>query len=229
MKSFLVGYAALLAVLMGSTLADGGVITGVTAYGWPNGRTSDHFPSLAADGDINTFTWTTAPFNTQPGYLGLDFAQAMLVDRIRLFKDEDGGGGSDAPSIKDLDIFYTSDSTAISLPNRQFVHVTSLTNGFGGTELMTAASVNANGTVDGDIHSSDTNGWASLSFDPIVATGIAIRFYYHKSDTDLYQHYMVDEFQAYGVVVPEPSTIALVTSCSISLLGYVWRRKRAAA
>jgi hypothetical protein len=195
--------------LTANPTARGGLITDTTAYGWPNGRIGDGSPSFAADGYLNTYTWTTAPFNTTPGHLGLDFKQTMCVDRIRLFKDEYGGGGTDTPNIKDLDILYTSDSTATPLTERQFVHVTSLTNGFGGNEYMNAARVNANGTVDGDIHS-DTDGWASLSFDPVVATGIAIRFYYHHSDSDLYQHYMVYEFQAYGQPVPEPSSLVLL-------------------
>jgi hypothetical protein len=199
----------LLFALTADLTARGELITETTAYGWPNGRTSDCVPSLAVDGDPNTFTWTTASHNTEPGYLGLDFAQAMRVDRVRLLKDKFGGGGSDAPSIKDLDILYTSDPTTIPLKDRQFLHVTSLTRGFGGAELMNAASVNADGTVDGDIHSL-TDGWASLSFDPVFATGIAIRFYYHHSDTDLYQHYMVYEFQAYGQPVPEPSSLVFL-------------------
>jgi hypothetical protein len=228
MKSFVIGCAALLAVLMVSALADGELITGVTAYGWPNGRTSSDVPSSAVDGRLDTFTWTTESGNTTPGHLGLDFAKAMWVDRIRLYKDEDGGGGADAPSIKDLDILYTSDSTATPLTERQFFHVTSLTNGFGGVERMNAGSVKPNGTVDGDIHSSDLDGWASLSFDPVVATGVAIRFDYHHSDTDKYQHYMVYEFQAYGNAIPEPSTIALGIGGAVSLLGYVWRRRAAA-
>jgi hypothetical protein len=200
----------LLFALTATPTARGELITETAAYGWPNGRTSDYVPSLAVDGNLDTYTWTTEAFNTDPGYLGLDFAQTMRVDHIRLLKDEYGGGASNAPCIKDLDILFTTSSTAIPLPDRVFSHVTSLTNGFGGAELMNAASVNANGTVDGDIHSSDTDGWASLSFDPIVATGIAIRFYYHHSDTDWYQHYLVYEFQAYGQPVPEPSSLALL-------------------
>lgn len=213
----------LLLALSTASAAKGELISGTSAYGWPNGRTSSNVPSCAVDGDLGTFTYTTESHNTQPGYLGIDLPQPMRVDRIRLYKDEYGGGGSDAPSIKNLDILYTSDTTTISLPNRQFYHVSSLTNGFGAAEQMNAASVNPNGTVVGDVHSSDVDGWASLSFSPVVATGIAIRFDYPGT----YQHYLVYEFQVYGQAVPEPSCFALL---GFGVLGWLsWRRRSAIA
>ena len=197
-------------------------ISGTSAYGWPNERTSNQPPLLAVDGDISTFTWTTEAFNTQPGNLGLDFGHSVSVNRIRLYKDNDGGGvgGTNAPNIKDLDIYYTTDSTGIPLKDRTFTHVSNMVNGYLGTELMVAANVNANGTVLGDVHSSSVDGWASLSFDPVVATGVAIGFYYPGT----YQHYKVYEFEAY--TVPEPSTFALLGTCAISLI-FVWRRRKA--
>jgi hypothetical protein len=61
---------------------------------------------------------------------------------------------------------------------------------------MTAASVNANGTVSADNHNSLLNGWASLTFDAVTATGLRVGF---SNATPLQQnHYRVYEFEVYG-------------------------------
>lgn len=220
--------AAVVVVLTAaSTNADSVRISGASAFGWPNERASDNIPSLAVDGDIGTFTWTTKAYNTETGHLGLDFGREVSVNRIRLYKDNDGGGApSNAPTTKNLEILFTTNSTAIPLAGRTFAHVTNLTNGFQGTEAMHATSVNADGTVLGDVHSA-TDGWASLSFTPVVATGVAISFYYPVSGQPVvYQHYKVYEFEAYMNSVPEPSALLLLGIGAISLLA--WRRRRTA-
>jgi hypothetical protein len=192
--------------------AAGDLITGTIAHGWPNERTSSNPPSLAADGDLATFTWTTESFTTQAGYLGLDFGRSVSVDRLRLFKDNWGGGG---PNIKNLDILLTTDSTTIPLASRSFVHVSNLTNGFYGTELLHATSVNSDGTVVGDIQSL-TDGWASLSFDSAAATGVAIRFFYPGGS---FQHYKVHEFQAFSPSSPVPEIDAAGLGSALALVG----------
>ncbi len=71
-----------------------------------------------------------------------------------------------------------------------------MTNGFQGSELLVATSVNSNGTVSADNHDSIKSGWASLSFTAVNATGIRIGF---SNVTTLAQnHYRVYEFEAYG-------------------------------
>lgn len=65
----------------------------VAAYGWPNERLSNHVPAHAVDGSLSTYTWTTEAFNTQVGYLGLDFGRMAEVCRIRLWKDPSCGDG----------------------------------------------------------------------------------------------------------------------------------------
>jgi hypothetical protein len=173
-------------------------ITSVAAHAWPNERPAEQGnpPPLAVDGDISTFTWSTAAFNTiNPPYLGLYFDAAHEVQRIRLWKDEHGGGGS---NFKDLVIQYTTDATP-SLETGTWQNVTGLMNGFQGSELLSAGAVNTDGTVVHDVHNSLQSGWASLSFDPVMATGVRIGF----SGTS-FLHYRVYELQAWG-----PEVVAL--------------------
>lgn len=203
-------------------------ITITDVEGFPNGRTyPSDLPPNAIDGDITTWTWTTNPNNISiPSYLAIGFGSTE-VDRIRLWKSPAGGGGNNS---KDLVIQYTTD-VAMPLDSRTYFTVTSLTNGFNGTELWNATSVNGNGTVTGDVHNSGGDpwwglpgdGWASLTFDPIVATGIRIGFS-NPAPIVSYctgafanqacNHYRVAEFEAYGgqqsSTVPEPGTLSLI-------------------
>jgi len=165
------------------------------AAAWPNGRTADSVPASAIDGSLTTFTWTTGSSNNvNPSYLGLGFASAATINRIRLYKDNDSGGSG--PVAKNLSIEYTTDSPSIPLSQRNWILVTGLANGFQGAELMVAASVSATGAVSGDNHNSALSGWASLTFNPVNATGVRIGF---SNATALsINHYRVYEFEVYG-------------------------------
>jgi hypothetical protein len=164
-------------------------ITGVQAF--PNGRTTNDLPANAIDGNTGTFTWTTNAYNTSaPSYLAIAFA-GTTVNRIRLWKSPDGGGGE---SYKNLVIEYTT-GTAADLSARTWTQVSGLRNGFEGQELMRVESVNAYGYVTGDRHDSvNGDGWASLTFDPVQATGLRIGF----SSPGLV-HYRVGELQAFAM------------------------------
>ena len=174
--------------------------------GFPNGRTSNDPPSNAIDGNPGTFTWTTEVSNTAaPSYLAVAFTpnHSTPVNRIRLVKDNNGGGGQ---NVKDLQIEYTSDEGP--LENRRWQPVFSMVNGFQGTELLNATTVNGNGTVLGDVHT----GSASLTFDQVVATGLRIGFRNPSSagtcssnPAGPCNHYRVAEFEAhYDTVAPVP-------------------------
>ncbi|MCX6624519.1 MAG: choice-of-anchor D domain-containing protein, partial [Acidobacteria bacterium] len=165
------------------------------AAGWPNGRVSNQLPSLAIDGSTGTYTWTTESFNSaSPSYLGVSLGASASVSRLRIYKDNDAGG----PGLiaKNLTIEYTTSSPSVALASRTWTPVSGLTNGFNGTELMTATSVNSNGTVTADNHVSQTSGWASLSFTPVNATGIRIGF--SNATPISVNHYRVYEVQLYG-------------------------------
>jgi len=192
--------------------------------GFPNGRTLNDLPPNAIDGNVNTFTWTTNPNNTaSPSHLAIGFASSA-VDRIRLWKSADGGGGNNS---KNLTIQYTTDSGP--LPGRTWTTVTNLTNGYMGTELLHATSVNSNGTVTEDVHESAAgDGWASLTFDTVTATGIRISF---SNPNPLFSfcngltanqtcnHYRVGEFEAYFDGPPPDTTPPSITSDVIGTVG----------
>lgn len=173
-------------------------ITGV-----PN-RTADNVPANAIDGNTSTFTWTTPSGNvTQPSYLEAGLASIATVSRIRLFKDNDSGGGG--PLAKNLTIDYTATDASVPLANRTWIPVTGLANGFNGTELMTATAL-ANGAVIGDNHNSLVSGWASLTFAPVNATGIRIGFSNPAGSNYPNVHYRVYELELYGAGGSSPAS-----------------------
>ena len=165
--------------------------------------------SYAFDGDINTNTYTTPSGNTQdPSYLEFGF-DSSEVDRIRLWKDDYCG-----PS--NLTIQYTTDTDPY-LPNRSWQNVTGLQNGFQGAEYLRTfdsgsgrvpATVDPSGTVTADDHYSEdpiNDGWASLVFDPVNATGMRIAFSHSGCGGPI--HYHVFELQVYDVTDSTPPDV----------------------
>lgn len=189
-----------------ASIAWADAVTLTSVKGWPNERTSNDPPPNAIDGNTNTFTWTTESFaSASPSYLGVGF-NSTGVGRIRLWKTPEGGGG---PNIKNLVIQYTNDSSATALDLRAWSNVSGLASGHLATELLNASAVNANGTVTGDVHNSPgPDGWGSLTFAPVQATGIRIAFS-NPSGTGLI-HYRVGEFEVHSAEVPEPSALAFL-------------------
>lgn len=161
-------------------------ITLTDSVGIPDVGTSAN----ARDGNLTTDTYTTPSFNSAfPSYLAFGFSSTS-VNRIRLYKDDYVGPHS-------LSIQYTTDTG--SLDSRTWTNVSGLQNGYEGTELLNATSVNSNGTVTGDSHNSGASGWASLRFDTVEATGIQIAF---SGDVPCCNHYHVFEFEAHYVTNP---------------------------
>ena len=99
---------------------------------------------------------------------------------------------------KNLVIQYTTD--LIPLTSRSWNNVSNLVNGYYGIELLDATAVNPDGTVIEDLHDSihEDDGWASLSFDPVQATGIRISFSKTPGTTYPYIHYKVYEIEAHA-------------------------------
>ena len=166
---------------------------------WPNERTSDNQPGLAIDNDIGTYTWATAAFNQGVNHLGIGFGAATDVHGLRMWKDDNGGGGA---NYKNLLILWTDSATSVPLTERNWQPAPNLVNGINGSELMVADSVNLNGSVVNDVHDSvnSGHGWASLSFDPVAATGLAVQF-----SGSSFNHYKVHEIRA----IPEPGGLSL--------------------
>jgi len=64
-------------------------------------------------------------------------------------------------------------------------------------DVNNGGSVNSDGTVFLDIHDSPNgDGWASLVFDPVMATAVRITF--ANPDFVTFNHYKVYEFEAYS-------------------------------
>jgi hypothetical protein len=190
-----------------------GKIDGALAYAWPNGRTVGNNPSEAVDGDLSTYTWTTNPFtNDQTNYLGLAFPQACDVNMIRWWRDRNCGSGGQPgwECAKNLVVQYTIDSGPME--NRAWLNVTQMSNSV--LEPVSAESVNLDGTIELEFHDSSTEGWASVVFARVVATGMRIGF----SRTEVPQfyennHYKVHEIEAYNdIVAVEAASWTLIKS-----------------
>jgi hypothetical protein len=151
--------------------------------------------ALAFDGNLGTETYTT-PSNTldDPAYLQFGF-DSTPVNRLRLYKDNYVGP-------HDLTIQYTTDTGPLT--GRSWTNVSGLANGFGGTELLNATSVGAGGTVAADVHDSFAgDGWGSLTFDTVVATGLRIAF---NQGHPCCNHYHVFELEVHHVDDDAPTT-----------------------
>lgn len=187
-------------------------LSGMTARAFPSEHATNP-PNLCTDNNVATFTWSTASNNfTKPSYLGLLFPSAVTLDGIRLWKDNDGGGGANS---KDLVIQYTIDSMPV-LGSGTWQNVSSLSNGYLGTELMVAVSVNSDGTIQGDTHDSvnDGHGWATLRFSRIQATGIRIGFSVPDNSAN---HYKVHEFLAFRAdYLSDCNANGALDSCDLS-------------
>ncbi len=185
----------------------------LTARAWPNERPVEQGgePALALDGDISTFTWATAEGNTvKPSYLGVLLDQARPVVGVRIYKDRNDGANFE--NSRDLVIQYTTDATP-DLETGTWQNVANLTNGWpGGVEQM-SANVNADGTVTGDWHHSVLDGFATLRFDQVNATGVRIGF----TSTSAQNYYHVAEFQLLKPL--NDLTVFASASTTINLFG----------
>jgi hypothetical protein len=192
----------LVAALAVVNAGEGSALTAVTvtdSIGEPNNRTSTDPTPNAFDGTTATFTWTTESGNlTNPSYLEAGFA-STTINRIRIFKDPSYGP-------HDLVIQTTTDTGALTA--RTWTNVSGLTNGFGGSELLTATSVSSSGTVAGDNHDSNTSGFASLTFNPVTATGLRIGFSTLGGSNN---HYHVNELEIYPAPATGVRSITVVT------------------
>ncbi len=171
-----------------------------------NGTLNNRVPAdklNAIDGDTNTVSFLTNAFEANPNTVALDFGSLLAMSRLRVAKrgDSDGTAGG-APGLApidnmDLTILFSTDTGP--LESRTYQPVTGLTNGFQGTELINADTVNSsNGTVDNDHHDFATSGFYSLTFDPVAATAFAIRFARDAGDSAAFTHYSSFEIEVYN-------------------------------
>jgi alpha-L-fucosidase len=150
--------------------------------------------SLLLDDDLNTVACLTRSGTTNKHgqqCLGFDLNVPAEVTRLRINKEIYHGGGLD------IWVYYTTDTDA-DLHRRNWKPVTGLTNGYLGTELITLgypeASVSGN-KIEGDLH----DGWFSVTFDPVYATGVAMGFMGNATIGIEYLHPLIREAELYGV------------------------------
>lgn len=174
-------FAAALLVAISAPAATGTKITIASSVGAPDrGDTAN-----AIDGSTATETYTTPSYaQVRPSYLAFGF-DSTQVNQIRLYKDNYVGP-------HDLAIQYTTDTGPLTL--RTWTNVSGMVNGVLGAELFNATSTGPGGTVTGDNHISSVDGWASLAFDTVTATGLRISF---TNTNPCCNHYHVFEFEAW--------------------------------
>ena len=160
----------------------------------------------AIDGNVNTWSFLTPAFTTGPHLAAFDLESLQSIERIRVAKQGDtdqAGSGSGTPGLAPIDsmnlqILFTTDTGPLN--QRNYRPVSGLTNGFAGTERIEAAGIDPeNATVDRDVHNFATDGWYSLTFDTVEATGLAILFSRDSGDTAAWTHYPINEIQARGL------------------------------
>jgi hypothetical protein len=173
-------------------------------------------------GNLNTATYlnssdsgtTGGPSGLAPQIAAIDFGIPIPVDHLRVAKRANIDGVGSAAEHMDLQILYTTDTGPLN--TRNYAPVTGLANGYLGTELITAAAVNSNGTVTQDIHDYATSGYYSLTFDRVNATALAIQYSRDALDSpNMGTYYYVWDIQAHNSLLTfVPSSLAISRSGS---------------
>ncbi len=161
-----------------------------TANSWGSPYTA------SVDGDIATGSYLTYSGNELEAIAALDLTTPGRLTHFKVSKfsaDTDANGGTDRMR---LEILYTTDMSPLN--QRVYRRVTGMQNGVGGAEPIAAETVQSDGVIVGDTHSPAHGTWWSVSFDPIYATGIALRFHKLSGSGGSFVHYPVNEFQVYG-------------------------------
>ncbi len=189
----------------------------------------------AIDGNINTVSFLTNAGELNPNIAALNFGTTVFVNRIRVAKqgDTDEASNSGIPGQEPLDnmdltILFSTDSGP--LESRTYQAVSGLTNGFQGTELINADTVNSfDGTVDNDHHDfTNDGGFYSLTFNPVSATAIAIRFARDAGDTQDFTHYSAFEIEVYdsGTMVPTLTEWGIILLIVVMAVAAVFQVKK---
>lgn len=164
--------------------------TGV-AISWPMPRPS---VGLATDGDISTWTYTTAAWceHTQ-FFVGISLPKHMLISGIRLHKRFQAGPRKDCGS-KTITVIYGSEMPGTPPPQRGFSVVKNLVNGYDGNERWNATDVEPTGTIRGETHDSLHDGWASMAFSTVNASLVALQV---EASDPHYNHFCLGEMELF--------------------------------
>jgi hypothetical protein len=152
--------------------------------------------NASIDGTVGTFSYLTPSTGAGPYQFGVNLAAgAAKVNRLRVAKRADLDGVGSVSDRADLEIYYTTDTGA--LPQRTWHRVTGLGTGIQGAEAIKAEKVLSSGYVRGESHDFDTDGYYSLLFDTVEATGFAIWVNRSAGDSRNYTHYPIYEIEAH--------------------------------
>jgi hypothetical protein len=155
---------------------------------------------FAIDGDTNTWTYLTRSFTDSPTAITLDLGGATAVNRIRVDKVSNQVTGEGFVVPMDVQILYTTDTGPMN--QRTFHPVSGLHNGYGGTELIHADSVDSStATVHKEIAQFSTDGWFSLTFGEVNATAIEYLISKPDGSVNQYVNYPIAEFQLYDSAI----------------------------
>jgi hypothetical protein len=177
-----------------------------TQYGLPS---TEH--NAAIDHDTSTFSYLTRSYTDHPTAIAFDLGAPTAVNRVRVDKVSNQVTGSGFVEPMDVQILYTTDTGPLN--QRTYQPVSGLTSGFNGTELINAASIDpSTATVHSEIAQFSTDGWFSLMFNAVNATGIEYVISKPSGSANQFINYPVAEFQLYNsVAVPEPASMILLT------------------
>ena len=150
------------------------------------------------DGSLDTWNFLTPAFTEVPNIAALDLGETRTIGSLRVAKFGDTDGTpSGAPGIEpidhmDLQILFTTDDGDLNA--RKYQPVSGLASS--PSEPINADSIDpATGTIDNDRHNFPDDGWYTLTFNPVGATALAIRFERDVDDTAQWTHYGVLEFE----------------------------------
>ncbi|MEX0586070.1 MAG: lamin tail domain-containing protein, partial [Pirellulales bacterium] len=189
-------------------------IVAIDQFAGPGGIDRDANDAAAAiDGNLLTVAnLTTAGTDRShgPQRVAVDLGAATLLNRLRVFKNGDLDGVTELanwPDLTDLRILYTTD--AGPLDQRTYLPVSQLTSGYNGAEPIKSTLVEyATGRVHEDRHDGLAEGYYSLTFAAVAATGLAIEFTSSELDLNGVNRYPIHALQvAYNsdaVLAPQP-------------------------
>ena len=176
----------------------------------------DDLTALLLDGNLGTASAITSAYTINAHgeqCVGFELSGLSEVTRLRMYKAPASGG-------LDMWVYYTTDTDS-DLGQRSWQPVTGLTNGYGGTELITLNGTY--GSISGnEIFAELHTGWLSVTFDPVYVTGIAIGFLMNEYIGAANNHVWIYEAEIYGETtswasVPAPANWALGVSVDTDL------------
>jgi len=158
------------------------------------------------DGNAATWSYATSSNTDQKTIIAFDLDGLHTINQLRIDKvsaNIDSTGT--AVDHADLEILVSTDTGALN--TRSYYRVSNLINGDLGNELVTATSVNSDGTIEGE-HSGA--GYYTLTFNPATVTAVAISVVRSAGDALPYVHYPAYEVEAYydPAVLPPLSAYA---------------------